>query len=846
MSLRDALRRRTEQGSTWLVARAGRAWGLLVIAVVLALTWEALRGIHVHEVRVLLRSLDGRWLVAAGAITLANVAIMGLYDVIAFSRTRTSAAERWRYGAVAFCWSNFLTLGPLAGPAIRLWLYRGTVDGASELRSSIVSVVIAFSAGLIGWTLAAVATAQIGGGLVVLSLAALVCVSAAAWIARAIARRFEDLSDAAARPVRTLELALVGWLDWLLAMAAFAACLRAAGVDIAALRVAHDFFVGQAIGLASLIPGGFGSSDALWIARLPIDRNVTVAALAAYRFIYYIGPWFTASLVLLSWATRQSSRRTELARRVVGALVGAAGVLIIVSSASPAIHARLILMERYVPLPLVEAGQIASALAGLLLLALARGLARGYRAAYAGTLALLLLAGFATLLKGLDWEESVSLGVVAIAAWSHAGLFDRESGGDWLETADLGLGFLALLIFVVLGTFSHHLAASGGLDRVTALGYRFQAARFMRSALSMLFALSAATLYVLLRTPVHFAPPPQADSERAIEFNAGFGTGTTPMMVAVGDKSIFAEGERGFCLYRTIGAYLVVFSDPVVRPGADRAAFVDALFAFAAGVDRRPLFYQLSADWMPLLHDRGYHFFKLGEEALVPLERVTLQGHAGKLTRQFLRRAERDGLTFEVLAPYEIDAHLDELEAISNHWLAAKQVTERQFSIGYFSRDYIRRFPCAVVRHKCREGAILAFANLLEGPRRQELSVDLMRYRTDGPSVMDFLLTSVMLYGKEKGFRTFNLGMAPLASVGDQPGAHRRERVASLIFRRGEQWYNFQGVRSYKEKFNPEWVPRYLAYEAAWEWPVALANASALIAGGWRNTVIPGRDRAHA
>ncbi|HXT29149.1 MAG TPA: bifunctional lysylphosphatidylglycerol flippase/synthetase MprF [Vicinamibacterales bacterium] len=846
MSLRDGLRRRTEQGSTWLVARAGRAWGLLVIAVVLALTWEALRGIHVHEVRVLLRSLDGRWLVAAGGITLANVAIMGLYDVIAFSRTRTTAAERWRFGAVAFCWSNFLTLGPLAGPAIRLWLYRGTVERASELRSAIVSVVIAFSAGLIGWTLAAVATAQIGGGLVVLSLAALVCVSGAAWIARAIARRFEDLSDAAARPVRTLELALVGWLDWLLAMAAFAACLRAAGVDIAALRVAHDFFVGQAIGLASLIPGGFGSSDALWIARLPIDRNVTVAALAAYRFIYYIGPWFTASLVLLSWATRQSSRRTELARRVVAALVGAAGVLIIVSSASPAIHARLILMERYVPLPLVEAGQIASALAGLLLLALARGLARGYRAAYAGTLALLLLAGFATLLKGLDWEESVSLGVVAIAAWSHAGLFDRESGGDWLETADLGLGFLALLIFVVLGTFSHHLAASGGLDRVTALGYRFQAARFMRSALSMLFALSAATLYVLLRTPVHFAPPPQADSERAIEFNAGFGTGTTPMMVAVGDKSIFAEGERGFCLYRTIGAYLVVFSDPVVRPGADRAAFVDALFAFAAGVDRRPLFYQLSADWMPLLHDRGYHFFKLGEEALVPLERVTLQGHAGKLTRQFLRRAERDGLTFEVLAPYEIDAHLDELEAISDHWLAAKQVTERQFSIGYFSRDYIRRFPCAVVRHKCREGAILAFANLLEGPRRQELSVDLMRYRTDGPSVMDFLLTSVMLYGKEKGFRTFNLGMAPLASVGDQPGAHRRERVASLIFRRGEQWYNFQGVRSYKEKFNPEWVPRYLAYEAAWEWPVALANASALIAGGWRNTVIPGRDRAHA
>ena len=289
----------------------------------------------------------------------------------------------------------------------------------------------------------------------------------------------------------------------------------------------------------------------------------------------------------------------------------------------------------------------------------------------------------------------------------------------------------------------------------------------------------------------------------------------------------------------------MVFSDPVVRAGGDRAAFLDAVFGFAAAVDRRPLFYQVSPDWMPLLHDRGYHFFKLGEEALVPLDRVTVHGHAGKLTRQFARRAERDGLSFHVLAPYEVDAHLDELEAVSSHWLAAKQVNERQFSIGYFSREYMRRFPCAVVRQASPPGAILAFANLLEGPHRQELSVDLMRYRTDGPSVMDFLLTSILLYGKDKGFRTFNLGMAPLASVGEQPGAHRRERVASLMFRRGEQWYNFQGVRSFKQKFNPDWLPRYLAYDAAWEWPVALANASALVAGGWRNTVIRGRDRAH-
>jgi len=109
---------------------------------------------------------------------------------------------------------------------------------------------------------------------------------------------------------------------------------------------------------------------------------------------------------------------------------------------------------------------------------------------------------------------------------------------------------------------------------------------------------------------------------------------------------------------------------------------------------------------------------------------------------------------------------------------------------------------------------------------------------------MDFLITSLLLYAKDAGYRTFNLGMAPLASVGEHRDAHVRERLAGLFFRRGEPWYNFQGVRFYKEKFNPEWAPRYLAYQRAGEWPIALANVSALIAGSWGSALMPGRDQS--
>jgi len=831
---------RIEAASSWIVAHAARLWGFALFGIVLALSWHTLREVHTREVREVLRSLHARELTIAAAVTIVNIAIMGLYDVMAFAETRTRAIERWRYGAVAFCWSNFLTLGPLAGPAIRFWLYRRSVNELSELHTGIVSVIIAFVSGLAGWTLAALVVPGIGGGMPMLAGVALALVIGAAWCSRAIAQRTDRFGSPLAGSGRILEMALVGWLDWLLGAVVFVACLRATGRDAPILDLVSGFFFGQVIGLASLVPGGFGSSDAFWIARLPFDQNVTAAALGAFRVIYYVAPWFIASMVLLSWATRMSLRRIDVARRITASLVGGGGVLMILSSASPAVHARVLLMEQYLPLPLVEIGQLAAALAGLLLLVLARGISRGYATAYKTTIALLLMAGFASLLKGLDWEEAVILGAIGAAAWSQKSLFDRASGGDWLDWTDLALGFAALLLFVLFGTFSHHIDAAA-FERWTAIGYRLQGARFLRTAASLLVVVGAATLYVLIRTPVRFAPPSEEEIQQTLTAHATFGTGTTPIMVAVGNKSVFFNGQNGFCLYRTIGPYLTVFSDPVVTSPSERTAFLEGLLAFAANLDRRPLFYQISLDWIPLLHDRGYHFFKLGEEAHVHLDRLTLEGHAGKMTRQILRRAERDGVTFRIMHPPEIAQRLEELADISSGWLRAKEVVERQFSIGYFDETYIKRFPCAVVEAK-DTGRLLAFANLLEGPRHLELSVDLMRYRTDGPGVMDFLLLSTMLYGKSSGYRTFNLGMAPLASVGEHRGARMGERLAGLLFRRGDHWYNFQGVRFYKQKFDPEWVPRYMAYQSAIEWPVALANVSALIAGSWGSALLPGRD----
>ena len=127
----------------------------------------------------------------------------------------------------------------------------------------------------------------------------------------------------------------------------------------------------------------------------------------------------------------------------------------------------------------------------------------------------------------------------------------------------------------------------------------------------------------------------------------------------------------------------------------------------------------------------------------------------------------------------------------------------------------------------------VAFANLLETDSRELASLDLMRVHPDAPKLtMEFLMLGLILHYKAQGHARFSLGMVPLAGLQPRRGAPLTQRLGALVFRRGEQFYNFQGLRRFKDKFQPDWEPRYLAVPAGLDPLVALADTAALIAGG--------------
>jgi phosphatidylglycerol lysyltransferase len=74
--------------------------------------------------------------------------------------------------------------------------------------------------------------------------------------------------------------------------------------------------------------------------------------------------------------------------------------------------------------------------------------------------------------------------------------------------------------------------------------------------------------------------------------------------------------------------------------------------------------------------------------------------------------------------------------------------------------------------------------------------------------------------------------MAPFSGFQERELAPLWNRVGALVFRYGEHFYNFQGLRQYKEKFRPVWTPRYLAAPGGLALPRVLANIAALVSRG--------------
>jgi phosphatidylglycerol lysyltransferase len=824
--------------ATWVISHL-RPWLVTVFVLVIALTaWREFRTIDFHSLRASLRELSIPWVALAAALTVLNIAGMGLYDVVALGAADDPPRWlRWKIGCLSFTISNLVATGPLAGPALRLWLYRERGVSTRRIAQAIAGTVVGLWGGLVLW-IVALAVVPRDYWWLAIPLAAALAVAIGETIGRI--RLPQSLEEWAGAAQRWTELGLIGLADWLLATAVFISLLAAGRLPLGDLgHVALLFLLGHVTGLVTLVPGGLGSADAFWLWSLGTHRtsNALAAVILAYRLVYYLIPWVVSVTVLATEWTSERPAALKFVRTLAGVLTAACGYVVILSAATPSLLERLHFVARWLPITVLEASHLLSVLIGLGLVVLARGLRRGFREAMILATALLLLGALANVGKGGDWEEALIFLATAFLIVRHHRAFSRE-GRLWplLDETAVANALALTSFFLLVGWWAHRDVP------LADLWLRFEShapgSRAVRGAAVLLAGSSIFALIAVLRSRLPAASA--AEIDQALEtILATDGVRSTALMVAAGDKLVWRFADRGLLLYGTTGNYLVVFGDPVVSPGEERV-LLESFLDFAEAGGWEVVFYQISPRWIPYLHDQGFSLFKLGEEALVDVASFTLEGKRFKSLRNGLHHVERAGVRLRVIDAQEVSRRLVELRAVSDAWLAKKHVPEKRFSVGFFSEPFLRRFPAIVAENA--EGPILGFASLMPGRRGGEASLDLMRYHPDAPQgVMDAIFVWALAWAREQGFERFSLGMAPLSTVGESSRAPLWERLSRFLYRHGAYFYNFQGLRQYKQKFQPIWEPRYMAYKPPWEWPQAMGAVAALIAGGWPRMVLPAK-----
>lgn len=603
------------------------------------------------------------------------------------------------------------------------------------------------------------------------------------------------------------------------------------------------YVIAIVLGIASHAPGGLGTFEATIIAGLGLGgKPDAIAGLLAYRLIYTVLPLVVATAGILIWEVMRRrhmlDKQARFAKRLVeplfpglsASIIFLGGIILLISGATPDMRYRVKLLSDIVPEFLVEMSHLAASLVGVALLIVARGLSKRLERAWVAAMVLLLCGAVFSIAKGLDWEEASILCLFALSLWGFRDSFYRrpiagplELSWNWIATVGT-----TVLVSTWLGFFVYrHIEYSS--DLWWDFAWNGNAPRFLRATVLVFAVVAAVGLHSIINRHGQRRRKVDIPIPDAVPALVARCPHTDAALAMLGDKQfLLAPDDSAFIMYAQSGGSLIALGEPI----GDAEAGKELAWSFHSLADRlalRTVFYGVGPQSLPLFLDMGLIALKLGEVARVDLTDFSLEGPRRQPFRYADRKVDKDGLTFEIIPAADVPPLIPRLRAISDAWLDHKSGSEKGFSLGYFNDEYLKRFDIAVLK---KDGEIVAFANIWRGAAKYEITVDLMRYMPNVHKLlMDALFAKLLTFSKQEGYKWFNLGAAPLSGLSGSRLASRWNRFGSFIYRRGADLYHFDGLKAFKEKFDPVWTPHYMVCPGGLETPRALLDATTLING---------------
>lgn len=542
--------------------------------------------------------------------------------------------------------------------------------------------------------------------------------------------------------------------------------------------------------------------------------------------------------------------RLKLVRRVASVAVAVLGLFDLVSAVvPPLVRGRLHPILHYVPLGLAETAGALVALAGIGLLALARGIRRGQRLAWFVATAVLLGSAVLHLVHDLALVQSLAaLALVAYLMWFRdcfRARFDLPSLRAGLVTLVAGAIGITLLSAVVLEStlpfdrdhppmsfWSLVWASAGRLAGFRTVALPHVVDVFIDPVLLTAGITLVVLAVVLASRPVvdrRVHPAPAADdSARARDIVGRRGSGTLDYFALRSDKRWFFDRD-GMVAYAIHGGVCLVSPDPI-GPVEERERLWSAFRRFADEHGWSLAVLGASEAWLPVYRRSGMRDLYVGDEAVTDVRTFSLAGGTHKGLRQAVNRIAKYGYTISFHDPRAITPELAaELRGVMTK--SRRGQVERGFSmtLGRIF-DPADEGLLLAVAHGADGGAV-AFCQYVPAPGIHGYSLDLMR-RDDGDhpnGLLDFILVNTIHKLRDDGCEHLGLNFATMRAVlAGEAGDGLSQRIERWLLRRMSDSMQIESLWRFNAKFDPEWYARYVVWDSAEQsLPTALAIAKA-------------------
>ena len=654
------------------------------------------------------------------------------------------------------------------------------------------------------------------------------------------------------------ELGLSGLLvcvsDWFLAACVFYMTLSGEH-EITLLRTIAAFIGAQVAGVLSHVPGGLGVFEATvaFLLSPHHDNSELISSLIVFRLIYYFIPFVVSVLLLISFELASQTKRLSSSKSLIAGyefleniflasspLINSlfcifTGIILVLGSSYPSSITTPFLLNKPMPLGAYEASHFFASLLGVVLIFIGVGLRRRIKETWKVSFTLLCILLPVSLFRGGEFEFIFLLSNTLFLYFTRKAFYRSGAFIGSFTKARWTWAVGIVIISIVVGFFSFQ-----DYDYTHGLWFQFHYdahfPRFLRSIIAMLVGLvGCGACYAFAKPKDHIHSFPTQEDLTVVSNILEQSPSTMGYLSYTCDKEIlFSEKKDAFLMWRQSGSSFVCLSDPQ----GVQDSFSEIAWQFrelSEESSKLCAFYEISTSMIPVVMDMGLRIFKIGEEGTVDLTKFSLSGSKGSSLRNVVNKMKKDGISFRIIERDEVSNKMPELKAVSSEWLLDKNTSEKGFSLGFFDQEYLKFFRHAVIE---RNGEIIGFANVFESKQKYELSIDLMRHKNEVPNgVMDFLFVNLFEWGKAEGYQTFSLGMAPLSGLVDNPLAPNYAKLGNLVYRHGGHFYNFDGLRKYKDKYQPTWHPRYLACPSGIYLPIVLSNISTLISGGLKGLI---------